>query len=864
MVAVWVGLLAVSLVSGPAAADTWSRLGSELDGKSVRTLASDPSNPLSMAAISDNKLYTTVTGGITWEKTDLGVFLNEVAYDPDRPGRLIVGTTGKCLMIRDTPVAVWQNFGATFADCSVGAMAVAGGQVFFVNQGASTHDIMRLDRSGALVRTTYGDRPRAFGLTADPEGRHVYVSSDQDIFRSDDSGETWETLPKSDGPHGCCIGGMWASGETIWELAFGRPAVSYDGGMTWLGRGPISDYHYYLTALTVSGDTPYFGMIDDGLGHPDVVTSAAVPIVGLGLGRMPARIITSGNRLIVATGDGLWVNDVLLPSPARLQRPVIVIPGIMGSWPKQFGLAGELVLDPLVHTYDRLVDQLRAVGFSEDNHMLRLFPYQWRQDNTITAQQLADTIAQTKLDCGCTKVDLVAHSMGSLVARSYIESDNYRGDVGKLIEIAAPNRGSPEAYYIWEGGEFYNDNGVVGYLQQAVVQSIMRVEAALKHYLSFIDYIRLKVPSVGQILPDYSYLSNRIYPIGHPRNTFLEELNTEGGVARLKQRVQLYITGSNTQSTLAGLTVGPASGDHAWPDGRINGRTLGSGDGTVPYSSLIALQPVNWLTASDHGALVGDSARAVIKYLLDGDPDAAYLAKIPDQVNLQRAADAPVTTPPQREVVVYAPESSNLVVQDASGHVADGSTQTFPGAYWFTDGDGRYLLIPNPPTGEAINVTVTTGVAVPVGIIDLSSGAPEQSSEVLIGGQATGSSATITIGSLGGQATTISVPMAAVTESQVKISPPVELVLGPTGDVLGVFSSTNRAMVQSPVQPVLHSKSQPPVRLVSVVKSPVKAKMPGAKLALGLLGLLLLLFLIIWLLLLRAHHRAADRTSGQA
>jgi len=284
----------------------------------------------------------------------------------------------------------------------------------------------------------------------------------------------------------------------------------------------------------------------------------------------------------------------------------------------------------------------------------------------------------------------------------------------------------------------------------------------------------------------------------------------------------------------------------------------------VPYSSLIALQPVNWLTASDHGALVGDSARAVIKYLLDGDPDAAYLAKIPDQVNLQRAADAPVTTPPQREVVVYAPESSNLVVQDASGHVADGSTQTFPGAYWFTDGDGRYLLIPNPPTGEAINVTVTTGVAVPVGIIDLSSGAPEQSSEVLIGGQATGSSATITIGSLGGQATTISVPMAAVTESQVKISPPVELVLGPTGDVLGVFSSTNRAMVQSPVQPVLHSKSQPPVRLVSVVKSPVKAKMPGAKLALGLLGLLLLLFLIIWLLLLRAHHRAADRTSGQA
>lgn len=855
MGAVWAGFLVGALVSGQASADSWSRLGSELNGQAVRTLAADPNDPLRLAAIAGNQLYTTVTGGITWEKTDLGVFLNQVAYDPDSPGRLIVGTTGKCLMIRDTPVAAWQSFGAAMPDCSVGSMAVAGGQVFFVNEGAATRDILRLDRGGVLVKTNYGDRPRAFGLTADPDGHHLYVSSDLDLFRSDDSGATWQTLPKPEGPYRCCIGGMWAAGETIWQLAYGRPEVSYDSGITWVGRGPKSDYHYYQTALTVSGATPYFGMRDDGIGLPDVVTTATVPMVGLGLGRMPTKIIAADNRLIVATGDGIWVDDVALPSPAQLKRPVIVIPGIMGSWPKQFGLVGELVLDPLAHTYDRLVDRLRAVGFSEDNHTLRLFPYQWRQDNQLTAQQLADTITRTKLDCGCPKVDLVAHSMGGLVARSYIEGDGYRGDVGKLIEIATPNRGSPEAYYMWEGGEFYNDNTVASYLQNAVIQAVMRIEAALKHYLSFIDYLRLRVPSVGQLLPDYSYLTERIYPIGHPRNTYLEDLNTTEGVARLKQRVQLYVTGSKALPTLTGLRVGPASGDHAWPDGRITERMFGLGDGTVPYPSLSALERVNWLTAADHGTLVGDSARAVIKYLLDGDPDGAYLASIPNQAELQRIADAPAPNLPQREAVVYAPESSNLTVRDTAGHVADGSVQTFPGAYWFTDGDGRYLIIPNPAPDQAIGVTVTSFEAVPVGVIDLAAGVPEQSSEVMIGGVAPGNSATIVLGDSGGPATRIFLASTTPAKPQVQVQSTAASVAILSGDVLSQAQIRLQSLVQLPAHPV------------PAGRSPVTMKSPKAKHAPGFLGLLclssllfLVLLLIIWLLLRRARSRAADRT----
>jgi len=573
-------------------------------------------------------------------------------------------------------------------------------------------------------------------------------------------------------------------------------------------------------------------------------------MTGLGLGRMPTKIITAGNRLIVATGDGLWVRDAALPSPAHLKRPVIVIPGIMGSWPKQFGLAGELVLDPLAHTYDRLVDQLRAVGFNEGNHMLKLFPYQWRQDNGATALQLADVIAHAKQDCGCPKVDLVAHSMGGLVARSYIESDDYRGDVGKLIEIATPNRGSPEAYTMWEGGEFYNDGSVTSYLQNALIQAVMRVEAALKHYLSFIDYIRLKVPSVGQILPDYSYLVERTYPAGYPSNPYLEDLNSAQGVARLKQRVQLYVTGSEALMTLTGLMVGPATGNHAWPDGGIIGRTLGQGDGTVPYSSLSSLARVNWLTSSNHGALAGDSARAVIKYLLDGDPDTAYLAQIPNQAELQRAADVPTPALPQREVIIYAPESSNLVVHDAWGHVADLSSQTFPGAYWFTDSDGRYLVLPNPTPGQAINVTVTPGQDVPVGMVDLEVGETEQTSEVMIGSASTGNTAAIVIGEPGGQATRIVVPASVVTAP---------------GEVLGVAAVTRLGpallAVKTTLPSTISKAKNEPAPVTSLLATMKVPKANRKSIILGLLGLVLLL---TWLLLCLLRRRAADKTSDRA
>ncbi len=86
------------------------------------------------------------------------------------------------------------------------------------------------------------------------------------------------------------------------------------------------------------------------------------------------------------------------------------------------------------------------------------FHYDWRQDNVVSAGKLADFIDQIRRDHGDDqlKVDLVAHSMGGLVARYYIRygredvvDDNdfpvnmYGGQrVRRVVLLGAPNLGS--------------------------------------------------------------------------------------------------------------------------------------------------------------------------------------------------------------------------------------------------------------------------------------------------------------------------------------------------------------------------------------------------------------------------------------
>ncbi len=61
----------------------------------------------------------------------------------------------------------------------------------------------------------------------------------------------------------------------------------------------------------------------------------------------------------------------------------------------------------------------------------------------VNAQRVMDAIDDVIQATGAAKVIIVAHSMGSIVSRSYIEGGRYRGDVQALFTFGGPHQGVP-------------------------------------------------------------------------------------------------------------------------------------------------------------------------------------------------------------------------------------------------------------------------------------------------------------------------------------------------------------------------------------------------------------------------------------
>jgi pimeloyl-ACP methyl ester carboxylesterase len=156
----------------------------------------------------------------------------------------------------------------------------------------------------------------------------------------------------------------------------------------------------------------------------------------------------------------------------------VLIPGIMGSelrlgdeviWPGPIKslifaykkmdqlLSPDLVPTHLIRSYafstqyQAILDDLTDLGFNETERTLIDFPYDWRKANEHTADKLADLLDTfPELHGADAEVTLIAHSMGGLIARHYLESGRFKdrpgfGRVRRLVTLGTPHRGAPLA-----------------------------------------------------------------------------------------------------------------------------------------------------------------------------------------------------------------------------------------------------------------------------------------------------------------------------------------------------------------------------------------------------------------------------------
>jgi pimeloyl-ACP methyl ester carboxylesterase len=138
------------------------------------------------------------------------------------------------------------------------------------------------------------------------------------------------------------------------------------------------------------------------------------------------------------------------------------------------------------------------LSFESQGYRVFLFPYDWRLDLRRAAEQLADVIEGLR-KTGSSRVDIVAHSMGGLVAKAYLNQRDETGrkinesKVRNVIMIATPHFGAPKAL----SALLFGEDDVLGPLRFAVDKDQLA-------------HIATNMPAAYQLLP--SYLLNLAKP----------------------------------------------------------------------------------------------------------------------------------------------------------------------------------------------------------------------------------------------------------------------------------------------------------------------------------------------------------------
>jgi pSer/pThr/pTyr-binding forkhead associated (FHA) protein len=353
--------------------------------------------------------------------------------------------------------------------------------------------------------------------------------------------------------------------------------------------------------------------------------------VWLGARRVEEHVLEDGDSIRIGPArltfkGGFGQGDL---SPAGLaggrrglpRTPVVFVPGFMGSelwrggervWPNAryllsepeiFRLSGaaplearavarEMVIVPglvKLDRYNRVAEYLtEALGYERGRGVLE-FAYDWRRDVRESAARLAQAIEAWDVRAPIT---IIAHSMGCLVSRWYVERLGGKQRIGRLILVGGPHLGAPRAVAELLGGTKSLHQRLVG----------ERVRETLAGFPSIYQLLPWGVAGADQdgrpldLFADDRWLPEPARPLLHEARTFRRTLGTRSSVPA----VSIFGYG---QKTIARITARRGD-DGGWRG--VGFETATDGDETVPQRSAVLpgseIHPVR----QSHGALYVD------------------------------------------------------------------------------------------------------------------------------------------------------------------------------------------------------------------------------------------------------------------
>jgi pimeloyl-ACP methyl ester carboxylesterase len=181
-----------------------------------------------------------------------------------------------------------------------------------------------------------------------------------------------------------------------------------------------------------------------------------------------ARISVTDDAFVVRFDVDKLPDDLKEAKSAARTFTSVAAPEATANQNKLYGLLLPAVMEEhrplvvLVHGLDCDRANWSAVAtlLQDEGHQVAYFTYPSDQPLSDSAELLREQMTLLREAYPDKRVDMLAHSMGGLVARAFIESPDYDGGVERLILIAPPNAGSKwakfrlaleveEHYHLW-------------------------------------------------------------------------------------------------------------------------------------------------------------------------------------------------------------------------------------------------------------------------------------------------------------------------------------------------------------------------------------------------------------------------------